>query len=60
MRNFGPLGGALVLLEGVGELLIVGLIDLGVGSTSDLLSGLFTVEQGSGLLERAVLGFNDI
>lgn len=40
--------------------LIVRLINLGMSGTSDLLSGLVTIEHSSGLFQRAVFRFNDI
>lgn len=52
---------SLMLLKGgVRMFLIVRLINLGMSGTSDLLSGLVTIEHSSGLFQRAVFRFNDI
>ena len=50
----------MLLKGGVRMFLIVRLINLGMSSTSDLLSGLVTIEHSGGLFQRAVFRFNDI
>jgi len=50
----------MLLKGGVRMFLVVGLINLGMGGTSDFLSGLVTIEQSSSLFQRAVFCFNDI